>query len=76
MAGGGAALSKNRGRGGGVSEEEEREGEGRRGNVCGEGGGLNIFFRGRNAHPEDLVQNQMHSHPVAKGVRQRSLAKK
>ena len=32
---------RNRRRGGGVSEEESQEGEGRRGNVCGEGGGLN-----------------------------------
>ena len=36
--------------GGGVSEEEAREGEGRRGNVCGEGGGAKYFICGRNAH--------------------------
>ena len=48
---GGPVLIETRGRGGGDSEEEAREGEGRRGSVCGEGGGgLNIFFRGRNAH--------------------------
>ena len=49
----GSVLIKNRGRGGGFSKEEAWEGEWRRGNVCGEGGGLNIFFRGRNAQECD-----------------------
>ena len=46
---GGSILIKIEG-GGGGSEEESWEEEGRRGNVCREGGVLNIFFRGRNAH--------------------------
>ena len=42
---------ENTGRGGGF-RGGGAGGEGRRGNVCGEagGGGLNIFFRARNAH--------------------------
>ena len=53
--GGGRFLMKVPGEGGGFS----REGEGPRGRegVCGElgnsfGGGLNIFFRGRNVHQD------------------------
>ena len=49
----GAGSNKNRGRGGGLSDEEAREREGHWGNLCGEiGGGLNVFFRGRNAHQD------------------------
>ena len=58
MAGGGGALIKNRGRGG-LSEEEAQEGEGRRGNVCGQGGGGDtFFFRGRNVHQEGVVTDR------------------
>ena len=42
---------KNRGRTGGVSEEEAREGKSAGGMSVGRGG-LNIFYRGRNAHQE------------------------
>ena len=42
--------------GGGFCEEESWEGEGRWGHVCGEGGGLNIFFRARSSH--QVLQNQ------------------
>ena len=49
---GGAGSNKNKGRGRGLSEEEVREREGRWGNVCGEGGWVNIYFRGRSAHQE------------------------
>ena len=53
--GGGWRADFNKEMEGGGSEKEAREGEGRRGNVCREeGGGLNIFFRGRNAH-QDFV---------------------
>ena len=45
--------------GGGVSEEEEaREGEGRRGNVCGEGGGAKYFFSGPKCAASDSMTNQ------------------
>ena len=50
VAGGGPVLRKNRGRGGG-SEEEAREGEGRRGSVCGDGGGAQYFFSGPKCPP-------------------------
>ena len=52
VAGGRFFCSKYR-EGGGGSEEDVREGEGRQGEcLWGGGGGLNIFFRGRNAHQE------------------------
>ena len=44
--GGGGGLNENRGKEGGLCEEAAREREGRRGNVCGEGGGgaKYVFF--------------------------------
>ena len=54
VAGGAGLLSKIEG-GGGLSEEEARERKGRRGNVCGEGGGgAKYFFSGPKCPPSCL----------------------
>ena len=52
-------LIKNSGRGGGVFEEEAWEGEGRRGNVCGEGGGAEILCFGAETPTKDLFSEQI-----------------
>ena len=64
MAGGPFFYSNYREGGGGVSEEDAREGEGRQGEcLWGGGGGLNIFFRGRNAHQVKLRGKSGNKHP-------------
>ena len=46
----GGRFFGSRGKGGGLSKEEwEEGGEGRQRNVCGDGGGGNFLFRGRNS---------------------------
>ena len=72
--GGGRFLIENPRRGGGLQERVGR-GEGAGEGVCREfgGGGLNIFFRGRNAHQETLFcflcfARHAHSETVCEGT--------
>ena len=54
---GGAGSNKNRGRGGVDPRKTRGRGKGAGGMSVGRGGGLNIFFRGRNVHQGECLVN-------------------